>query len=540
MNRQHLHATNISYSYPDRTVLADVDITATAGQPVALIGENGSGKTTLLHILAGKLTPDNGHVTTTGTLGLLHQHLPHSPTDTVNNIIETAVAPIRQLGQNLETWAAQLATNHDNTGEHVTEQYNKALTEAEHRGLWELDSRINETLAGLNLNHIPTNQLVTSLSGGQRTRLALAALLLSRPDILLLDEPTNHLDNLALDFLTHEINSWPGPVIFTSHDRTFINDVAHHIVDLDPTIGQYTAGQEIPGIQGTCYTGNYSDYLHVKEKAYATWCAEFVAQQEQLDDLEHIAQHRAHNIFHTTKPEVNSRATKKFLADKAAKTVGRRVKNAQKRIETLSAEQVSKPPKRLSLKGFTSTHKTATTLECLDVAVEGRLQPTSLTVPPQGRLLISGPNGSGKSTLLNILAGQLNPTQGTVRLPARSSRGLLAQDVTWHDPSQAVSEVAGECAIDLGLLNHRDLHRPVGSLSIGQQRRVALAKLVNNPPDVLLLDEPTNHLSLSLCEELERALQNYPGIVIVASHDRWLRTRWQGQEHTLQNHQQTQ
>jgi macrolide transport system ATP-binding/permease protein len=217
-----------------------------------------------------------------------------------------------------------------------------------------------------------------------------------------------------------------------------------------------------------------------------------------------------------------------------ARTVSRRVRDAERRIALLERDAVRKPPTPLSFAGVLAVHRSSgVVVSVRDLEVAGRVDVRRLEVSAGERLLVTGTNGSGKSTLLKVLAGHVPPTSGTVSVSARRT-GYLPQDVSFGRPDRSVLEAYDAATgsprplVELGLLHPRDLTRPVGLLSVGQQRRLALAVLVARAPDLLLLDEPTNHISLTLAEELEDALQRSPGTVVVASHDRWLRHRWDG------------
>ena len=252
----HLRADGISLSYGARRVLTDVSLTVSAGERAGLIGENGSGKSTLLRILAGLQEPDVGTVRATAPggriprIGLLHQEPPFPPTDTVAQALESAVAPIRQAEHDLDRAASALADSPEDDS--TLHAYTRALETAEDLRVWEIDSRIESLLAGLGLADLPRDRLTRELSGGQASRLSLAWLLLSAPDVLLLDEPTNHLDDSATAHLRDVLASWPGPVLLTSHDRAFLDEAVTALLDLDPApIPHAVAGDLIEDGTGT-------------------------------------------------------------------------------------------------------------------------------------------------------------------------------------------------------------------------------------------------------------------------------------------------
>ena len=538
-----LRIDGLSVQIAGTHILTNLSFTVTPGQRIGLIGENGSGKSTLLHAVHGSLprgattagTIDTGSGSHRARVGLLHQQAPFAPTDTIGQALESAVAVERQVARDLEAAADP----------YDEKAYATAIDLAERFDIWETDSRISATLAGLGLSHIPTDRPTGELSGGQQARLSLAWLLLNRPDILLLDEPTNHLDDAATTYLVSVLSAWKGPVLFASHDRAFLDTAASGIVDLDPAPSM--VGED-GGV--TRYTGNYSDYLAARDDVRVRWERQYRDEQAELKRLRAGVRDN-HTVGHVgALPRTEGKLAKKFYADRNAKVVSRRVNDSRSRLEKLEEEQVRKPPKELTFAGLTASSMAGATREPADgpvvvasgIVVEGRLPETSLTLNGTEKLLVTGPNGSGKSTLLSVLAGQLTPDSGSLTVTGVRT-GYLTQDVALPDPhdrgddrtvERAYRDLVGEELADevplstFGLIHPRDESRPLVELSLGQQRRVALAVLLADPPEVLLLDEPDNHLSLSLVTALEEAIPDYPGAVVVASHDRWLRQRWTG------------
>ncbi|WP_417286668.1 ABC-F family ATP-binding cassette domain-containing protein [Corynebacterium variabile] len=538
-----LRIDGLSVQIAGTHILTNLSFTVTPGQRIGLIGENGSGKSTLLHAVHGSLprgattagTIDTGSGSHRARVGLLHQQAPFAPTDTIGQALESAVAVERQVARDLEAAADP----------YDEKAYATAIDLAERFDIWETDSRISATLAGLGLSHIPTDRPTGELSGGQQARLSLAWLLLNRPDILLLDEPTNHLDDAATTYLVSVLSSWKGPVLFASHDRAFLDNAASGIVDLDPAPSM--VGED-GGV--TRYTGNYSDYLAARDDVRVRWERQYRDEQAELKRLRAGVRDN-HTVGHVgALPRTEGKLAKKFYADRNAKVVSRRVNDSRSRLEKLEEEQVRKPPKELTFAGLTASSMAGATREPADgpvvvasgIVVEGRLPETSLTLNGTEKLMVTGPNGSGKSTLLSVLAGQLTPDSGSLTVTGVRT-GYLTQDVALPDPhdrgdgrtvERAYRDLVGEELADevplstFGLIHPRDESRPLVELSLGQQRRVALAVLLADPPEVLLLDEPDNHLSLSLVTALEEAIPDYPGAVVVASHDRWLRQRWTG------------
>ncbi|MCH8612543.1 ABC-F family ATP-binding cassette domain-containing protein [Arsenicicoccus dermatophilus] len=558
----HLRLDGVSHSYPHRRVLTDVFLVVSSGEIACLIGENGSGKSTLLRIGAGLLVPDAGVVTAPGGVGLYHQEPPYPRHLSVAEVLEDGTAPVRALAALVEREGQALADG----DAQAAGRLDAALVAAERHHAWDLDHRVDRVVEGLGLRAIPRDRRANELSGGQVSRLSLAWLLLRAPDTLLLDEPTNHLDAAATELLAELLRGWSGPVVMASHDRAFIDEVATVLVDLDPAPVAHAvvAGDaDSPGSGHgvTRFGGSYTDYLQRRREERARWVLRHRDEQAELRRLRERVRLDQRVGNPERGPRTEGRGAKKFYADRNAKVVARRVDDAATALERLEREQVRRPPAALSFRGFReagSVRLDGPVLVASQVAVAGRLAPISLAVGARSRVLVTGGNGSGKSTLLAVLAGALVPTSGSVTCEARVRVGLLRQDPTSpgrSDPpgliEQADPTIGGRSGVTvreayaaavgpelaqevplsaLGLVAGRDLDRPVAALSVGQRRRLDLAVLVADPPDVLLLDEPTNHLSLLLVTALERALPDYPGAVVVASHDRWLRAGWSGEQ----------
>ncbi|RXR22729.1 ABC-F family ATP-binding cassette domain-containing protein [Oerskovia turbata] len=588
-----LTAVDLTRSYGDRTVLAGVSLAVDPGHRTGLVGENGVGKSTLLRLLAGVEDPDSGTVTRPPDLGYLHQELPYGPTTSVGQVVEEALAGVREVERDLEAAALALAgpssadvserasaigharSDNPHDVDALTAAYDLALARAEQSDVWGADARAARALAGLGLDVIHRDRLVSRLSGGQRTRLGLAALLIRQPGALLLDEPTNHLDDEAAEFLASALRALPGAVLLASHDRVFLDEVCTEILDLDPSQEASSAGRS----GGTLYAGSYRDYLRAKRVERARWEQRFAAEQDELKALRRSVATTARNVSHDRERGNQSKLLYDAKGERVQSQVSRRVRNAQQRLDTLQAEQVRRPPEPLRFAPPHLVRERATgsspgrsggrrgsqgasngtgglVLWARDVVVQGgatepgpaapgrpRLDLRAAGVPsidlaPGAKLLVTGANGSGKSTLLHVLAGDLAPSSGTVGRARGVEVALLEQDVRLHDdartPRDLLALVTGQDPADRphvnahGLVAPRDLDRPLGVLSVGQRRRVVLAMLVTQAPDVLLLDEPTNHVSLTLAEELMAAVETWPGAVVVASHDRWLRRTWKG------------
>ncbi|MEU7228080.1 ABC-F family ATP-binding cassette domain-containing protein [Streptomyces chrestomyceticus] len=552
MPRPALLAHDLVRTLGTRRVLDGVSLTASPGRRVGLVGENGAGKSTLLRLLAGVDEPDAGQVVRPDDLGFLHQEMPFDGATTIARVLADALREARAVLAELDRLTRLLAGTPDDHPGHagLLDAYGKQLEHAQESEARDADRRAAIILGGLGLCGLGHDRTLGSLSGGQRGRLALAALLVRRPAALLLDEPTNHLDDEAAAFLEEQLRAQPGVVVAASHDRAFLDAVCTDLIDLDPAVhGPVRFG------------GNYSAYRAEKQAERERWEQRYAAEQEELEALRRSAGVTARRVAPDRGPRDNEKMGYGHRAGRVQQQVSRRVRNAARRLDELERTQVGRPPKPLRLHAGALTgapvdgapadngpvHGTTAAsapvdsplVALRDARVPGRLDVARLDIPAGDRLLVTGDNGAGKSTLLSLLAGRLDAErEGAVRRRPGLAVGLLTQDTVFERPDRSALDTYAHAlgaeraeAVplgSLGLLGVTDLDKPVGQLSVGQRRRLALALLVAHPPHLLLLDEPTNHLSPRLCDELEDALGAGPGAIVVASHDRWLRGRWSG------------
>ncbi|WP_214406836.1 ABC-F family ATP-binding cassette domain-containing protein [Pseudonocardia lacus] len=524
-----LQAVDLVKVFGDRTVLDGVSLTAAPGRRVGLIGENGAGKSTLLRLLAGTEAPDAGTVSRPADLGFGEQELPYPGTATLGEVMADAVREARAALRDLDELADRLAADADDP--ELLHRYGEVLDWCTEHDVWDAERRAEVVLDGLGLAGIGPDRRLDGMSGGQRGRLGLAALLVRRPSALLLDEPTNHLDDAAAAFLEEQLRGLPGVVVVASHDRAFLDAVCTDLVDLDPAVGGPTR-----------YGGGYTDYQVERRAERARWEQRYLDEQEELSRLRRAVDHTARQVApHDRPPRDNDGFIYAFKGARVQQAVSRQVRNARRRLDELARDQVRRPPAPLRFHATLGTGAAPGTVVALrGVHVPGRLHLDHLDLGATDRLLVTGANGTGKSTLLAVLAGVLEPVEGDVRRRRGLRVGLLAQDTSFARPDRTALAVytehlgeeraAARPLAELGLIAPRDLNRAVGELSVGQRRRLDLALLVADAPQLLLLDEPTNHLSPALADELEDALADAPAAVVVASHDRWLRRRWSGRE----------
>ena len=520
-----LQVSNIHKSFAGEVILDGVSFTINRGERAGLIGPNGCGKTTLLRIILGQETPDRGSVRLGPgdvRVGYLAQALDYAPDATVGAVVKQAVAALGAAEQRVQSLAAAMGQAAGAELDAILAGYDLALADFERLGGYGIEARINAILDGLGLQLLDQTTPVHILSGGQKTRLGLARLLLTYPDLLLLDEPTNHLDMGALQWLEQFVRGYDGAVIIVSHDRAFLDNTVSTIMEIDQQAHRLTV-----------YPGVYSDYVEAKEIAQARRLAAYREQQEFIQRMTATIADKesyARNIEH---------GTIDFATRKVAMGIARRMTVQRKRLERLlaSEERLEKPSltwqMKLDFGAPPESGREALVLENLAQRF-GPLElfrEVNLTLRAGARVALIGPNGSGKTTLARIIAGQLTPSVGRVRLGAGVRLGYFAQEQELLDlastPLETVRSVAAMNETEVRSFLHYFLFAgdavftPVGMLSYGERARLALARLVAMGCNLLLLDEPINHLDIPSRSRFEQALTAFTGTVLAIVHDRY-------------------
>jgi macrolide transport system ATP-binding/permease protein len=516
---EHLSLSGVSHGYGDRQLLDGISLAITAGEHVAIVGENGAGKSTLLRIMAGLEAPNEGTAVSHGRVGYLAQAHGLPERFSVGAAIDASLASLRAIEAELDRMEAGLA---DAEAEEL-EAYGTLQTEYQLREGYAAESRVEAALDRLGLGGLDRNRMLGSLSGGEQERVALACVLADPADILLLDEPTNHLDARGTAWLEDRLAAHRGTVVVVSHDRVLLRKVAATIIEVDAERRTVTR-----------YGNGYEGYLREKAAERQRWVQQYHAWVDAMEAEKMQADTVAGTMGYARQRDGDKMGFD-FKAGTWQKAASSKVRNAQERLRRLEASPVDRPPVPLRLAAGLAVEpgSGAPVLEARGVVVPGRLERTDFRAAAGQKILITGPNGAGKSTLLSVLAGTLEPAAGNVSRPERI--GYLQQELELPQrPALRLlpAFVAGlggnidehaEALLRLGLFRTSEFHVPVGSLSAGQQRRLALARLLLGGYGTLIVDEPTNHLAPVLVEQLEQALADFAGTLVMVSHDRALR-----------------
>ena len=523
-----LSVNNISKSFGLDLILDGISFSLNSGECLGLVGPNGSGKTTLLRILVQQEKADSGSVQIEPAdtrVGYLPQGFTPAPQETMQSFLDRIQGGnVDLLNARLEELAASLSENAQS--QELQHEYDQVLAqlilsvESSGRGPGVLD--------GLGLGQLPGDIPITHLSGGQKTRLALAGLLLSNPQIILLDEPTNHLDLDMLAWLEEWLNNYAGAALVVSHDRTFLDHTATSILEIDPK-----------SHKSHLYAGNYSDYLEQKMAEHDRRWQEYTDQQDEIYRLRAAASHMRGlaNFRRGGKADSGDKFARGFFANRSLGTV-KRARQIEKRVEhLLNEDRVEKPKADWEMKiefgDISESGRDVIALEHLSVGYGDLvlLEDLNLVLHYGQRVALIGPNGSGKTTLLKTILGKIPPLAGRLRLGTNVNPGYMAQEQENLDPGlnslQTVqklisqSETEARSFLSKFLFKGDDVFIPAGSLSYGERSRLSLARLVATGCNLLMLDEPINHLDIPARSRFEQALKAFEGTVLAVVHDRY-------------------
>ncbi|SYX87126.1 ribosomal protection-like ABC-F family protein [Paenibacillus alvei] len=504
--------------YGANLVLSDVSFEVKEGEKVGLIGRNGTGKTTILQMLSGASTPDQGDlfIRKGATIGLLDQVPSAHESASVYDVLAESYAEVRRLEQEMKqvevTMSDPAVSADEKKLNHILQQYGQMMEQFERAGGYEMEASIRRISAGLGIAEEQCSRPFSSLSGGEKTKVGLAALLLKQPDILLLDEPTNHLDMAAIEWLESFLLAYSGAVMIVSHDRYFLDRVAGKMIEIEDG-------------EAFIYHTNYSGYQKEKEERLLQQFASYQEQQKKIKKMQDTIKQLIEwgNRANPPNPGFHRRAAS--------------MQKALDRMEKLKRPILERKTMDLKLRQEDRSGKQVLVLDGVTKAYGERklLSGVSGLLLYGERTALLGSNGAGKSTLMKMLLGQVDPDGGDLRVGSRVEVGYLAQEEAPPSENKTVlryfcEEVAmeeGEARGELArfLFYGADVFKRIAQLSGGEWSRLRLALLMYRKPNLLLLDEPTNHLDIDSREALEEALENFPGTLLVISHDRYFINR---------------
>lgn len=517
--------------YGPKLILDGIDMSLNHGERVALVGENGTGKTTLARMIIGEEEAASGsiHLVSGAKIGYLPQEVAGDDDTSVQAYIEGAMGQIDQLRQHMQDLEQQMMQSlSDQQMDDVLVAYGALQEQYERRGAYDLDSRMERIFSGLSIDYIDPQRPLDTLSGGERTRVALAALLLQSPDLLILDEPTNHLDFSGITWLENFLAEYNHALLLITHDRTFINRVANVICELNAVTRRLNT-----------YHGNYEEYLEQREQAYQAQLEAYDARKNEMKALQRTIITQTHNTKGKVPPSVEPDKHIRFAKnEQSARTKSAKIRDARQRLATLEKDPLENPRHSWRIKfcfdPLPLPSREPIQLQGIQKAFGEQmvLGEVDATLYSGDRIVLLAPNGTGKTTLLRLIMGYETPDAGSITLSPSAYPGYLDQDGETLDPQQTVLECLREAmqGSDKKLLS--ELHRSglfsdatlgqktVHALSVGQRRKLGLARIIGSRANVLLLDEPTNHLDLISLEALESALLRFQGAMLAVSHDR--------------------
>lgn len=488
----------LTHGFGDKTVFKNVSFRLLKGEHIGLIGPNGAGKTTLLRILTGQVIPDEGEVSWLPNVrkGFLEQHINLREGETMRSFLRSAFAELYEMEEEILRLSEKMAAAGGDELESLMNRYGKLQDRLEQSGFYTVDARVEEVAAGLGLAALGLDTDVAGMSGGQRTKLLLAKLLLQQPEVLLLDEPTNYLDTAHIEWLTEYLRGYPHAFILISHDTDFMNQVVGVIYHLEhQTLFRYV--------------GNHTEFQAAYEMRKRQIYEAYSRQQEEIDKLETY-----------------------IRKNKARASTAKQAKSREKRLGRI--ERIEKPTKVPRPRfGFQVAAEPVTVVMEASALRAGYQTPlyeaVDLKLKRGEKVAIVGRNGIGKTTTLKTLLGEVPPQGGDVKLGERVLPAYFQQEADSKAEHSALAEVLGEypeltkkearTKLARCGLKSEHIFQPMKALSGGEQTKVRLCKLMLARSNWLLLDEPTNHLDVEAQEALREALADYNGTVLLVSHD---------------------
>lgn len=514
-------ATNLKKSYGADVIFDNVSFDLKEGEVVGLLGRNGTGKSTLLKILKGLETPDSGNIQffKKCSMGYLEQ-IPEYPNMTVQDVLYLPFEKVMSIEKDMRAIEGLLATSlNENDMNKLLEKYGRLQEAFDKNNGYSISSKVEKIKNGLNITEDLSNSIFDKCSGGEKTRVLVAKMLLEEPEILLLDEPTNNLDIKTLEWLEDYIKQYKGSVLVVSHDRYFLDHVIGRVIELDTD-----------GIEE--YDGNYSKYIQDKEQR-------FLERYKAYENNQYI----------THRMEMQVRRLKS-MNSQILRGVANKIENRLNKMEKIDKPIFEK--KSMRMNEFSGSRSGTILLETIGIAKSFEqkelFSDIDLTIEKGDRIGIIGENGSGKTTLLKILLGQEMPDDGIIEISSTAKIGYLTQDTSFEEEEKTILETfiqsfdsmnQGEARNKLAsmLFTSDDVYKKIKVLSGGEKIRLKLCILMNQNLNLLVLDEPTNHLDLNSREVLEENLMNYSGTLLFVSHDRYFLEKMTNKIWNLENKQ---
>lgn len=516
-----LNASNISKSYVEETLFDNIKVTLNSGDTVGLVGRNGEGKTTLLRLLAGLEKPSEGIISWKQNvrIGYLNQ-IPDYENDTsVYQCLKSVFQELNAISEQLETIENKMAEDIESITT-LMSRYGELQTYYEENGGYEIDAKIRKVTYGLNIDHLLDTEW-GNLSGGERTKVGLAQMLIKSTDLLLLDEPTNHLDIKSIEWLANYIENFDGATVIVSHDRYFLDETVDQIIEID---------QKMLHI----YNGNYSNFVEEREKRLLVEFEAYKTQQKKIKKM---------------KESIKQLRTWASQAKPPNAAMYRRAKSMEKALNRI--ERLEKPTldsKKMNMKLEEGKRVSNRVIEMENVA-KGYdyllFENVNMLVRRGEHVAIIGDNGTGKSTLLKIILGLTSVDAGAIKTANNLKIGYLSQHEFESDNDDTLlNTIRGKVNVTEGEARHilanfmfygKDVFKKVKDLSGGEKIRLRWAQIVNTDYNLLVLDEPTNHLDIDAKETIEDALLNFEGSIITVSHDRYFLNKLFNTTYLLKN-----
>ncbi len=493
-----LNVEKLSHGFGDRAIFSDVSFRLLKGEHIGLIGANGEGKSTFMNIITGKLQPDEGKVewARRTRVGYLDQHAVLSKGMTIRDVLRGAFQYLFDMEQEMNDMYGRMGDVTPEELEQLLEDVGTIQDTLTSQDFYLIDSKVDETARGLGLTDIGLDKDVNDLSGGQRTKVLLAKLLLEKPDILLLDEPTNYLDEQHIEWLKRYLQEYENAFILISHDIPFLNSVINLIYHME--------NQEL-----NRYVGDYDYFQQVYEAKKLQLESAYKRQQQEIAGL------------------------KDFVArNKASVATRNMAMSRQKKLDKMEVIELAKekPKPQFNFKDGRTSGKLIFETTDLVIGYDSPLsRPLSLRMERGQKIALVGANGIGKTTLLRSILGQIQPLEGSVRLGENLEIGYFEQEMKEANYNTCIEEIWTEfpsftqfevrAALAKCGLTTKHIESKVAVLSGGEKAKVRLCKLINRESNLLVLDEPTNHLDVDAKDELKRALKDYKGSILLISHE---------------------